>query len=201
VIDMKKLNNKGNTLIELIISIALMSVVLVSMVRLLVDLNNTNTNSVYAKNNEVVRSEIIRAIETDLNNYKLSNINDLSNEESAGAVKINLIFKGRHAIITAKKNTIVYKSVDGKVRRWTMKDCEVYTDKANLIFSVDEKKNIFTLQIDIEIHTNNDKNTTGYNNLLDDILISYYGHISDLNGAFLNTKYATTSNPCLGKSC
>ena len=173
---MKKLNNKGNTLIELIISIALMSVVLVSMVRLLVDLNNTNTNSVYAKNNEVVRSEIIRAIETDLNNYKLSNINDLSNEESAGAVKINLIFKGRHAIITAKKNT-------------------------NLIFSVDEKKNIFTLQIDIEIHTNNDKNTTGYNNLLDDILISYYGHISDLNGAFLNTKYATTSNPCLGKSC
>ena len=198
---MKKLNNKGNTLIELIISIALMSVVLVSMIRLLVDLNNTNTNSVYAKNNEVVRSEIIRAIETDLNNYKLSNINDLSNEESAGAVKINLIFKGRHAIITAKKNTIVYKSVDGKVRRWTMKDCEVYTDKANLIFSVDEKKNIFTLQIDIEIHTNNDKNTMGYNNLLDDILISYYGHISDLNGAFLNTKYATTSNPCLGKSC
>ena len=69
---MKKLNNKGNTLIELIISIELMSVVLVSMVRLLVDLNNTNTNSVYAKNNEVVRSEIIRAIETDLNNYKLS---------------------------------------------------------------------------------------------------------------------------------
>ena len=115
---MKKLNNKGNTLIELIISIALMSVVLVSMVRLLVDLNNTNTNSVYAKNNEVVRSEIIRAIETDLNNYKLSNINDLSNEESAGAVKINLIFKERHAIITVKKNTIVYKSVDGKVRRW-----------------------------------------------------------------------------------
>ena len=112
-----------------------------------------------------------------------------------------MIFKGRHAIITAKKNTIVYKSVDGKVRRWTMKDCEVYTDKANLIFSVDEKKNIFTLQIDIEIHTNNDKNTTRYNNLLDDILISYYGHISDLNGAFLNTKYATTSNPCLGKSC
>ena len=165
------------------------------------DLNNTNTNSVYAKNNEVVRSEIIRAIETDLNNYKLSNINDLSNEESAGAVKINLIFKGRHAILTAKKNTIAYKSVDGKVRKWTMKDCEVYTDKANLIFSVDEKKNIFTLQIDIEIHTNNDKNTTGYNNLLDDILISYYGHISDLNGAFLNTKYATTSNPCLGKSC
>ena len=119
---MKKLNNKGNTLIELIISIALMSVVLVSMVRLLVDLNNTNTNNVYAKNNEVVRSEIIRAIETDLNNYKLSNINDLSNEESDGAIKINLIFKGRHAILTAKKNTIAYKSVDGKVRKWTMKD-------------------------------------------------------------------------------
>ena len=34
---MKKLNKKGNTLFELVISIALMSVVLISIVRLLVD--------------------------------------------------------------------------------------------------------------------------------------------------------------------
>lgn len=198
---MKKLNNKGNTLIELIISIALMSVVLVSMVRLLVDLNNTNTNNVYAKNNEVVRSEIIRAIETDLNNYKLSNIVDKS---SSNTLTFNLEFYvnnvKKSATIKATKDTFTYTNIDGKVRKWTMKDCEVYTDKANVIFSKNENNNIFTLQIDIEVHTNNDKNTTGYNNLLDDILISYYGHISDLNGAFLNTKYANT-NSCLGKGC
>lgn len=199
---MKKLNNKGNTLIELIISIALMSVVLVSMVRLLVDLNDTNTNNVYAKNNEVIRSEIIRAIETDLNNYKLSNIVDKS---SSNTLTFNLEFLinnvKKTATIKATKDTFTYTSVDGKVRRWTMKDCEVYTDKANLIFSRDSNNNIFTLQIDVEVHTNNDKNTIGNNNLVDDILISYYGHISDLNGAFLNTKYVTSENPCLGKSC
>ena len=73
---MKKLNKKGNTLIELVISIALMSVILISIVRLLVDLNNTNTNNVYAKNNQINRSEILRAIESDLNNKVLVNIND-----------------------------------------------------------------------------------------------------------------------------
>lgn len=57
---MKKLNKKGNTLIELVISIALMSVILISIVRLLVDLNNTNTNNVYAKNNQINRSEILQ---------------------------------------------------------------------------------------------------------------------------------------------
>ena len=52
-----KMNNKGSTLLELIISIALISVILVFMVRLLVDLNDSETNNKYAKKNQSLLQE------------------------------------------------------------------------------------------------------------------------------------------------
>ena len=45
------LNKKGTSLIEVIISIALISIVLVFMIRLLIDLNNEENNNEYAVNN------------------------------------------------------------------------------------------------------------------------------------------------------
>ena len=73
-----KMNNKGSTLLELIISIALISVILVFMVRLLVDLNDSETNNKYAKKNQVIRAEILRTIENDLQNKIITNIRDNS---------------------------------------------------------------------------------------------------------------------------
>ena len=61
------LNKKGTTLAEVIISIALISVVLVFMIRLLIDLNNMQTNTTYATGNQVNRAEILRMIGNDLN--------------------------------------------------------------------------------------------------------------------------------------
>ena len=46
------LNKKGTSLIEVIISIALISIVLVFMIRLLIDLNNEENNNEYAVNNQ-----------------------------------------------------------------------------------------------------------------------------------------------------
>ena len=73
-----KMNNKGSTLLELIISIALISVILVFMVRLLVDLNDSETNNKYAKKNQVIRAEILRTIENDLQNKIITDIRDNS---------------------------------------------------------------------------------------------------------------------------
>ena len=53
------LNKKGVTLAEVIVSIALISVVLVFMVKLLIELNNAETNTTYAKNNQITRAEIL----------------------------------------------------------------------------------------------------------------------------------------------
>lgn len=202
---MKKLNKKGNTLIELVISIALMSVILISIVRLLVDLNNTNTNNVYAKNNQINRAEILRAIENDLNNKVLVNMND--SKSTTDELIINFMFNDNTSSkVDVTKDSISYTSSNGDVRKWTMKDCSLYSSKAIVNFVSDDyltskDDKIYTLQIDIEIHTSNEKNTAGNNNILDDILISYYGKISDLNNTFLNSKYVKNSESCLGKDC
>ncbi len=67
--------------------------------------------------------------------------------------------------------------------------------KANVDYSDDKinevNKRIYTLQIDIEVHTTNDKNKFGNNNLLDDILISYIE----------NHKILTKNITCLGYDC
>ncbi len=200
---MKKLNKKGNTLIELVISIALMSVILISIVRLLVDLNDTNTNNSYAKNNQINRAEILRAIENDLNSKVLVNIND--SNSTTDKLIINFMFNDKTSSkIDVTKDSITYTSSNGDVRKWTMKDCELYLKKVKMSlinddFSESIEDKIYTLQLDVEIHTNNEKNTEDNNNILDDILISYYGKVSDLDNDFLKTYQ--NSETCLGYCC
>lgn len=70
-----------------------------------------------------------------------------------------------------------------------MKNAKIYTKQANVQYLNDEE--IYTLQIDIEVHTQNEKNMFGNNNIIDDILISYIGKKVDFN------KNIT----CLGNDC
>ena len=85
------MNNKGSTLLELIISIALISVILVFMVRLLVDLNDSETNNKYAKKNQVIRAEILRTIENDLQNKILTDIRDNSTTSNLMIIKNQIL--------------------------------------------------------------------------------------------------------------
>lgn len=188
---MKKLNKKGSTLLELIISIALISVVLVFLMRLLVDLNNTETNNNYAKKNQINRAEIIRVVENDLNNNTITDIN--ATESTEDNLKIQFKFKnGKTSVIKATKDKFTYTSSDESVRTWSIDGGTIYTGKANVMYAGDELNDgIYTLQIDIEVHTVNDKNKLGSNNLLDDILISYIGKHKDFD------KNIT----CLGYDC
>ena len=52
--------------------------------------------------------------------------------------------------------------------------------------------NIYTLIINIEIHSFNERNDINTNNTLDDITISYIGNSSDYTGV---------SRRCLGNNC
>ena len=53
------LNNKGMSLMEILVSIILISVVLVFLFELLIDLKNESKNNDYASNNQINRMEII----------------------------------------------------------------------------------------------------------------------------------------------
>ena len=187
------LNKKGVTLAEVIISIALISVVLVFMIKLLIELNNMETNNIFAKNNQVNRAEILRTINNDLLDKTLVNIS--STNSSQNELVITFEFSDSISQIEATSTTfryIVYAE-DGStesVRTWDMNDCDVYVERANLYYIKDD--NIFTLNLNIQIHTANDQNNATTNNILDDINLSYIGNSSDF---ILDSVY------CLGYCC
>lgn len=182
-----KMNNKGSTLLELIISIALISVILVFMVRLLVDLNDSETKNKYAKKNQVIRAEILRTIENDLQNKIITNIRDNSTTSN---LIITFKFDGnKESNINVLKDKLTYKNTAGKTRTWTLK--EGYFDITQSPVDFNQDENIYSLIIDIPVYTTNEFNTKNNNNLLDDILVSYIGRTKDLN----------TFSRCYGKGC
>ena len=188
------MNKKGTTLAELIISIALISVVLLFMIKLLIDLNDAEANNTYAKDNQINRAEILRMIGNDLNNKNIASINDSGSNETK--LVINIEFTDRTiSTIEAEEKKIKYTDSDGKNRTWSIEGGTIYTKKANVYYMKDNNdsgKNYYSLSIDIEIHTTNEKNKLCNNNTLDDIIINYIGKLDDL---------VTTNINCLGATC
>ena len=86
------MNKKGTTLIEVIISIALIAVVLSFMIKMLIELNADDTDSTYAKDNQINRAEILRAVNNDLNEHTLIDIND--NGSNGSTLVINFLYNG-----------------------------------------------------------------------------------------------------------
>lgn len=193
---MKKINNKGTTLMEVVISIALISVVLVFMIRLLVDLNNTNSNNDYAKDNQINRAEIIKIIENDLNNKEITGITDNSSNDQ---LIIEFSFDDETSTITATDKDLIYVNASGETRKWTMNDATIYVDEAKVYYWSDTKDNgdaFYSLEIDIEIHTNNDNNTVNKNNRLDDIIITHVGKTTNYNGLLNGNIIEYLGNDC-----
>lgn len=175
---MIKLNNKGTTLVELIISIVLISVVIVFMFQLLIDLNNEELNNDFAINNQIIRAEIIKFINEDLANYTLSNIKD--NSSNSNILNIEITYKeNKKTLIEAHQDYIVITNAANKKQRWDIKDATLYPNKAFVYTTINNTSKIYSLNFNMEIHTVNDNNTTGNNNIIDDISISYIGSTTD----------------------
>lgn len=187
------MNKKGSSLMELVISIALMAVILVFLVKLLVDINDMNTNNTYAKDNQVNRAEIIRYIENDISDKKIISIVDNSTD---GNIKITINFDGGiSSSIEATENSLTYTPSDpSKKRAWDMVDATIYTNLCRIESSTPSAESdssegsnssngeISTFTINIEVNTLNNNNTHPssdsnkyHNNIVDDIIISYMG--------------------------
>ncbi len=202
-----KLNNKGLTLVELIISIVLIVVVMLFMYKLLSDVNNEKNDDSYAQQNRVIRAEIIKKIEDDIFTKKLTNITD---ESTSGNLKIRFSFEdGTTSRILATSSTLTYEptgyvasATSGKnaKQKWTMKECSLNVDQVKINYK--QNNNIFSILLNIEVYTGNDFNRlckageeNCQNNVVDDISLSYtgtYNTIIENNIAKLK---------CLGKGC
>ncbi len=71
------MNKKGITLIEVIISVALISLVMVFLFNLLMDMEYEEDHASYAKENQLNRAMIIKRVQEDFQNFELKKV-DLS---------------------------------------------------------------------------------------------------------------------------
>ena len=127
------LNKKGMTLLEIIISIALISVVMLFLFSLLNDIQYESKHSSYAKDFLVNRATIIKDVEEDILNNNITNVMQVS----AGEGKVNLnFFRDDTSLmsIEVESKKITYKNAVGEKESFSLSndnDEEVF-DVANI---------------------------------------------------------------------
>jgi len=202
-----KLNNKGMSLVELLISIVLIGIVLTFLFSLLTDLKNETDNNNYAYNNQVNRTEIIYNIEKDLLKYTLLGVEDASSNN-----KLILKFhfkKGDNKQITIleseevtykdefgdnnSKYYLKYTDYDGNLNTYLMKGARINTC-GKFVFDVDNYSNTYHFKINIDVYNNpyHERNNEDKNNAVDDIELTYLNYLDELDRN--NTLYLTSSD-------
>lgn len=217
-----KLNKKGMTLIELLISIILVGLVLTFLLQLLNDLESETENNNYAYNNQVNRADIIYTVEKDLQKYNLTGV-EWSLKEGNIIIKFNYIKEGGTAvaILESEKSSYIdeefgddktkyylkYTSYSGEKYSWEMKGATIDTC-GSFKYHIDNNSNSYYFILTIPVYNSvyNERNNKDKNNAVDDIEISYAGIKSDLDisksaksGSYLTTKYSANEKigPCV----
>ena len=189
-----KLNNKGVTIIELLVSVALLSVVLMFLYNLLSSVTFEKDNDFIANSNQANRIDIINTIESDLildNNIEITSIDDK-----------NLFLKGNQnykIVINNDENTLAYYVNDIIQNTWKIKgatfgniNCNKTKGGTNTSNDVTEcsdnpiknrsschkltssqMDSIKITECSIPVYTKNVNNTKDNNNTLDDIIFSF----------------------------
>ena len=167
------MNNKGLSLLELIISISLVSVVLIFFYNIIGDLNNEITNFEISLNNQDERFEVIKTIQSDFNKNKdfknpsititgNSNYKNIVFKEGAFVSTLNI---SKKTIDGVSREVIMYTSSTKKKTSWVLeKDVIIGIDDIKISNDYDSGS-----YVHIPIYTANNKNNKEKNNLIDDI--------------------------------
>ena len=191
-----KINNKGVTIIELLVSVALLSVVLMFLYNLLSSVTFEKDNDFIANSNQANRIDIINTIESDLildNNIEID-----KNKDNIlilkGTMKGTTTYK-----IVITENTLAYYVNDSIQNTWKIKgatlgniNCNKTKGGTNTSNDVTECSDnpinnrsschkLTSSQMDsikitectIPVYTKNVNNTKDNNNTLDDIIFSF----------------------------
>ena len=189
-----KLNNKGVTIIELLVSVALLSVVLMFLYNLLSSVTFEKDNDFIANSNQANRIDIINTIESDLildNNIEITSIDDkklvlkgnqnykivINNDENTLAYYVNDIIQNTWKIKGATLGNINCNKTKGGTN--TSNDVTECSD--NPINNRSSCHKLTSSQMDsikitectIPVYTKNVNNTKDNNNTLDDIIFSF----------------------------
>jgi len=115
------LNKKGMTLLEIVISIALISVIMLFLFSLLNDIQYESKHSSYAKDFLVSRATIIKDVQEDILNNNITNVMQVSSNENKTDVHF---FKNDTSIMSleVESKKITYKNVLGEVESFSLSE-------------------------------------------------------------------------------
>ncbi len=173
------MNKKGITLIELIISISLISIVVIFLFRLFVDVRYNDEKVDYSRNNQQARALIIKAIQEDL----LDEENPLTGLNTSGStsstLKVNLVFKSGTAQMVVTSKSFSYTNTDRETEKWSLKDDNVTYQITSIPYKknwnpIDDNFFFIWFRIPVKISGKTE-------NAIDDIDFSYIGKKSEAN--------------------
>lgn len=181
---MKRKKNRGITLIELIISIALISIVVMFLFRLLIDVRYYDNNIDYNRKNQQTRAIIIKTIQTDFLERKLVGLKDATTNNNQLLVEFRYADGsiGELKIDTESNMQYVsYKNSDG-TEKWYLEKVNSSTKynvncvtHSNSIFTDTDGEFFylkFTIPMDVKASSKN---------YIDDLEFFYLGEKKDVD--------------------
>lgn len=186
-------NKKGFTMVEMMISIALISIVMVFLVKLLVDVRYDGTNELYDTKDQISRAEIIKTIENDLKDRIIVDIKKNDNQITITSIASKDSSEAQNSYIVVEKHKLQklkYSSdVSGVDKLWSLKTTNKEThyaiDETNLNVISSNSSNDCYISLNIPLYVDDTKTNTRENNVvnnkillsdstLDNIRLSFY---------------------------
>lgn len=118
-------NKKGITLVELIISVALISIVVLFLFQLFLDVRYSDRKVDYARNNQQERAIILKTIQDDFLDYGLIGLSDTSSTSTT--LILDFTFnQEKQGKLVATANSISYTKANGETEKWILEDENMY---------------------------------------------------------------------------
>ena len=176
-------NNRGITLVELIISISLISIVILFLFRLLVDVRYNKNKVDYARDNQQSRAMIMKSVQDDLLTNKLIRLS--AEGSTSSKLKITFTFNLENnenikSILIVTNKSVSYTNISEQTEKWTLPDSleNAYYQTKNILYkrNFDENSDYFSIWFRIPLIVKKDSENT-----IDDLEFFYIGKTNDIN--------------------
>lgn len=156
------MNKKGVTILELLISISLISIIILMLVKVMFSLDNINNSKTYASSDEISRTEIIKTIESDFLKLKLKGLT--INENSEETI-FHFLYENQNKDLIIKNNELTYDNL-----KYPLKSPNATYSLCPSYKYLTLENNYYYLDINIPVLLNNENTTKN-----DDLNLSYLG--------------------------
>jgi prepilin-type N-terminal cleavage/methylation domain-containing protein len=189
------MKKKGFTLLELLVSVSLISIVVAFLFRLFVDLEYSNKGNDYSKDNQQTRAIILKRVQDDFLDYGLIGLNDTGS--SATELKVNFKYKNsKTGTLKVNTNSVTYTDATGSTEKWTLNAENSYMSYniTCVKYVVDYNDNFIYIYFSIPL-----KYKKGQANTIDDLEFTYMTTTLDATSSNFTSK--TTLGSYNSNSC